>query len=318
MDNKKLIIIFVVVLVLIIVIFNVILGLVGANDGKKNSNKITYTDKQYIKKVEDVKKGKITGKYESKVQNQSYFNLDQESRNLIDERIDFVLDLINNRKISDMYSMMHYDYKNALFMTEAEFEKFFDKTFEKGATYYAKNFESEWSNIYIYIFKEGTETRPVIIELENYSSIIYDPKVDTVSDENVRYVNLYFDKVRSVEQLRTVESNATFEFYSDYCIQYEDRFVVVLHIRNKTNKDVSLDLDGTTINTLIGGNIQSYDMVTTRYVTAPAKSTTIYELGFHKPKFTPAYINLKADANGEKMKEQLYIIMPNDDSQDAD
>jgi len=316
MNNKKLIIMFVAVLVIIIVIFNVILGLVGANKGNKSSSKISYTDKQYIKKVEDVKTGKVTGKYEAVDKNKSYYNLAQEDRDLIDQRIDYVLDLINNRKISEMYSLMHYDYKTALFMTEAEFEKYFDKTFEKGAKYYAMDFNSEWNTIYINIYKEGTETKPIVVELKNYTEEPYDSS--KFEEKGTNFLYLYFGKVKSVEQFRTVESNATFEFYSDYCIQYDDKFVVVMHIRNKTNKDISLDFDGTTIKTLIGGNTQSYDMVTTRYVTAPAKSTIIYEMGFHKTKFTPAYIDLKADANGEKMREELYIIMPNDDSQDAD
>ncbi len=165
--NKKIIIALIGLFVLIIILFNVIMDLSGFR--KEDKKQKPVVDREYQKKVEKVEKGKITGKYQTTNANYYYYSLDQEGRDLIDERIDYILSLINNKKYEEMYSLFSIDYKNAMFSTIDDFKKYMADNF-KGKEYIAIGYEVYEDELYFDIAEDVNSLVFMPIFLYNYDA----------------------------------------------------------------------------------------------------------------------------------------------------
>ena len=304
MNDKKLILIFVALIILIIVLFNVVLGMVGGNTKKKKS---TYKDKEYVKKVEQVIEGKVTGKYDSNDKNVSFYNLTQQDRDLVDKIIDNVIDMIAQKKTDDINKLLKYNYKSAMFPKPTDLDKFLDNKVPSGDTLVVKDFRVSGSDLYFNIY--GEKANKVVLEIK-----LHDYK-DFYSETGEPYI--YFSDLMGIDYSRILFNNNSIRIEGSYYIEYKDTISYVVEITNKTNKDMDIDFDGTKLRQYFSANETLYDMVTTRYVTVPAKESIRYEMGFQKMRHMADGIVLNMDINGTKTNTYVYITTGSLDDDDS-
>ena len=93
--------------------------MINLNNGEQEKNQ--YKDEQLSIKYE------ISGRYEPSVINAEYSRLTQANVNDLDNVIDHIVDCINNKKYSELYSRMNLDYKYLRFDDLQKFTNFLDE-----------------------------------------------------------------------------------------------------------------------------------------------------------------------------------------------
>ena len=284
-DNRVIIGAIVVIFIIIIILFNVVMGLVGSKDTKK---KAPVVDKEYKKQVEDVEKGKVTGKYETTNTNESYYRLGQEGRDIVDERLDYIMDLLNSKKYEEIYSLLAINYKNAMFPTLDDLKTYIDKLGDD-VTFVVNSFEVYDDVLFFDVGKQNVPGKVATFVLYDYE-INSGDKFD--SDGFERRMTLYFSDILSVDKTRFIYYNDLIRIESEYSMEHANSYSLLLNITNKTDKEMKIDFNGTKLGEEIADITNTYGMVTTRYVTVPAGETVKYEMGFRLFKVAPSFVEL--------------------------
>ena len=294
MKDRNLIIFVVILIIMIIILFNAIISIVA---GKPTKKKVTYVDKTYEKKVEEVRKGNVTGKYDSNDKNSSYYNLEQDGRDLVDKIIDDVVELVNDKRYEDILNLFLYTYRNSYYPNVSDVEEYISSKIPSGVKVEAKNFRVNNGSLYFSLYEVGTDNKALDIKIDNYD--------DFYNDEFDSY--LYFSNIVSIDDTRILYIDKYIRVECNYCVSYPEYTAYVLEIENNKDKDLKIDFQDTKLNDYYFGTERQYDMVTTRYLEIPARKKVRYEMGFKNPKYQPEGIYLKMDVNGEKVEGYMYI-----------
>ena len=305
MDSKKLLIILIAIIVIavfLIVILPIALG--GGNSSKGRSS--GYVDREYKKQVEKVENGDITGKYDSENKNYSYYNLTQDGRNNVDKCIDTIMDYFNNDNYEGFYKLISGNYKSALFPEVSDVERYIKRLKNnKTGKFVASSFENLAGDLLINVAYEETQfSTTATFRLNNYEDFL---------NNNLENVEFYFTPV---ERIYAMQSSSTFYMVKitvNYCIKAKDTLSYALEIYNPSDEEVKIDFKDTKLVTLIAGRELTYGMVTSRYVTVPAKETVRYEIGFKEPDISPDYIDTTININGKEEKSQIHFYVYDED-----
>ncbi len=289
MSNKRIIIVICIIFVVIIGLLMITTSLLNG-DTKTKVKKVNREERELQKKIEQVEKGKITGKYDSTVKNKEYYYLEQTDRDLVDEKIDYVLDLLVSRKTDEMYDLFSNTYKLALFPSVKDLEKYLDEKFPKDLKFVSKGFEIYGDDLYINVYIDGTDSKITTLLLTNYN--LSEKEKDSRDDGFDLQQNLFLTDVSSIDGVRFQFYNNIVRLDSSYCFGYGDRYSLIVDITNKTDEEITIDFMGTKLVEEIGGRQNKYSMVTTRYLTIPAKETVKYEMGFRMFKIMATNVEL--------------------------
>ena len=305
MDSKKLLIILIAIIVIavfLIVILPIALG--GGDSSKRHSS--GYVDKEYQKQVEKVENGNITGKYDSDNKNYSYYNLTQEGRNDVDKCIDTIMDYFNNDKYEEFYKLLSGEYKNALFSEVSDVERYIKGLKNnRSGNFVAISFENLAGDLLINVANEETQFSTITtFRLNNYEDFL---------NNNLENVEFYFTPVERIYRVQSSSAFYMVKVYSEYCIKNKDTISYALNIYNPSDEEVKIDFKDTKLVVLVAGRELEYGMVTSRYVTVPAKKSIKYEMGFKEPDISPNYIDATININGKEEKSQIDFYVYDED-----
>ena len=131
MNNKKLILLF----ILVIIFLALVIGIFYALNFRKDEDTISKSRLEFMRQrlsnIERINNGSINTKYTSNVYSDEFIDLNYDERENADERIDYILSLINNRDVSKFFDNLNSQYRYIRFGTLELFTEFFDKTFPK-------------------------------------------------------------------------------------------------------------------------------------------------------------------------------------------
>lgn len=219
---KKVLIALGIVIILIFIIFAIII----ASKNKNPFKEVEYYDKERAEKIEAIDSEKITGKYKSKLYNQEYINLTQEERTEIDDIIDHVILLINNRDIDNIWEYLNKSYRSRFFPEKDYLVRYLNRNYPDSKTYESLGFEVSDSSLYIIIGsnESGDDMEECI-------------KIDNFNDENK---DMYFGRFSYYEDISLLSEVDDVILISYSIFHYQDGVSVVFRIRNKTDKEAKV------------------------------------------------------------------------------
>lgn len=295
---SKLLVIFVILVVLLITVLVTTLNKVrddmvpGVKDTRISrglNSKISKEDRQKIEK------------YQTDTSNIYIRMLDTEKRKTLIDIIDEVLEAINKKDYSLLYSKLDADYKKTYFPTQKDFEKYFDTATHNYNDYTCEYYDVTPNQIRCVLISEAQGER-------------FEIKIVTASDYSD--YTLYF---RSDYKSSREKVNETFYFEKiigdiKYEIVCENTQEYIVELKNKTNQNVTCDFSDSTLEYTMYGTTESYNLI------APAepielkpnetkKTTLVFDTSTLEM-FTPTHLNI---INNKKEETHIYIDPMEDD-----
>ncbi len=298
-NNKKLIISLSVAIILVIIIVVVLVNVLGGDSSPKKRS-TGYVDREYQKQVEAVEKGKVTGKYDANNANKDFYALGQDGRNEVDKCIDTFMDLLNNRNYENIYSMLNEEYKIARFDSVDQVKDYIEGIRTRlGGTLKAQSFDVDNDTLIIHVGPNKS-----VIEhsfrIKNYKGLLPEYSEEVKPE-------VYLRNVTRVGNARIINTNNGLTFESDHSFYTPNEYIVVLQIVNANDKEYKIDFKDTKLVSIMGGRELGSNMTTTRYITVPAKSKVIYEMGFRKFSIVPKHIKLDGTINNNPVELEMVI-----------
>ncbi len=222
---KKALIGTVVVIVLIFLIIFIVRITSRVSPGKEQAK----IEKEKQKQIAAIESGKITGKYDSKLYNYEYLNLTQEQRTIIDEVIDYVLELINKHDTETIWDMLNRKYRNELLPDKEYLKKYLEKNFPSNKEFKSFGYELKDETLFMTIgsdTKSGDEDDMKFIRIDGYDK---ERKV------------LYFGKYSFMEEIKIMSDKDKYTLNSYTLIHYDDETSIVFRLTNKTDAPLHLD-----------------------------------------------------------------------------
>ena len=293
MNDKRLIIAISVLLTILTIV------LLFAINGKRYTYKpssvttVGYYDEETVQKIEDIEEGKITGKYESTTFNMTYISLTQEERDNIDRVIDYVCELINDRKIDALYDLIREDYRYAVFRKKEDFEDFINKNY--GVETIASTFDYADGILKINFKANDNEKKPIVSVMD-------------FKDGNLENIVLSFNGFVSILDAEFAYIKDKVDIRCDGILNYSSYSTIMMEIENTSNQDKELDFTGTSLIAKKGRN-HLYFTVTpeTAVVKVPAKKTIRYEMNVGSISRTPDRVQMKVIINGKEYEDSLIV-----------
>ena len=321
MSNKKLVTVFIVVFAIIVLTIYVFVSVRFSTKEKTISKVESNEIKNRIKNINRVEQNKISSKYSSTVYSDEFLNLSYSERDIADERIDFILDLLNNRRIEEIYYILNEDYKNARFPS-------IDETFKKENSYSSNGYEIDDVSMRINVIDNNTKEKIITISTSKFLNIPPTPKPTSESlatstpkptnglfanlslnDSSIRpeSLNMAFDGFIKTELIDYMYNDDKVSIFGYHVIQYVDGTALVPIIYNKTDEEVTVDFDDSIIIEKIGQNEQNHPLIKNAIVKVPPKSYKICEIKFERTKKIPKDIVYNLKVNDTVINKRISI-----------
>ena len=295
MSNKKLIMIFLVVLVIIIVTIHVFIS-VKFNTKEKTISKAQSAEiKKRLKNIDRIDQNKVTSKYSSSVYSDRFLNLTYVERDTADERIDYILDLINTRNFQEFYNKLDANYKRARFENYDNFIEYFNETFPEDKTYSSSGYEINNISFLINIIDESTKNRVSVI------------RTSPVLLEATESFSMSFGDYMGRDIIKYIYDDNKIRITGNHILNYSDGIAIVPLMYNKTDNPITIDFDDSKFVVQNGQNEEICDLKTNAVVTIPPKTNKICEIKFDSSKRMPKSIIFNLKIDGETITSRITI-----------
>lgn len=298
MSNKKLVTVFIVVFAIIVLTIYVFVSVRFSTKEKTISKVESNEIKNRIKNINRVEQNKISSKYSSTVYSDKFLNLTYEERDVADERIDYILELINSRKLEDLYSIMDENYKKVRFKEFKEFSNYFNDIFHEDTTYSSSGYELNETSFLINIVNSQTN--------EKISIVRTTPILLSATES----LNMSFGDYLGIDLAKYVYSDDKIRMEGNQLINYSDGTSIVPLIYNKTDKEVSISFeDLSMIMVKDGQNEKSYNIKKNTVVVVPPKEYKSCEVVFENFNKVPKHIIFNINEDGEEITKDVYFAL---------
>ncbi len=296
MNNKKIILLFVIGLIALAAVIMIFIRINFESDEEIISKKRLEYTRQRMATMERIMKGDISTKYQSNVINDAYINLDYDERDNADERIDYILNLINTRDTKTLYDNLSEIYRQARFVTLDDFNKFFDEMFiNSGDKYVSSGFELDTYSMYITI---NSADGKFVTEVQTVSSL----------SDATKNLDISFGRIQTVEKAAFALSTDSIRIDGRNFIVYNQTTSAVLSILNRSEKEVTIKFGNSRmVRNLYNGNKEFSKSIKGNEIIIPPKERVIYELRFQYMYPIPSYIEFNFDINGQNVQKTAYV-----------
>lgn len=285
----KLLVILVVLLIFIISIFTSFLRPKGM---ASNKNQKGYKDEIVKVTVENY------GKYEPNVINKEYLHLTKEEIQNIDNLIDNIINLINEKKYEEIYQNIPSLYKEMRFDTLQKFEEYMKKMFAK-EEYTCVSYRLEQASCFIKICDvSNSNDEGIELKIENYKI------------SNFKNVEIYFEDVRDIQGVFSYCYIGDIAIKIKYIALYEEKLLITMECINQSRQSTEITFDGTNVYSITRGSRDSYQLKDYQALNLDKNEKKEIELNFdYTKKITsfPTYIDFWLTINGEKVEKDIPI-----------
>lgn len=290
MKNKRLIIILVLLIMVLFIAITIFSILITPNN-EVDTQKNQYKDENYGIKYENL------GKYEPSIINKEYSSLNVEEINMIDNTIDNILSLLNNKEYDKLYDMLAQDYKIIRFQTLVQFEEYLNENFKQN-NYKCLSYRIKEDNLYMNVseYENGIDLKEI--------------KINYFADQS--NMHIYFEDIKDIEKIQTSFKIEGLLFNIEYIIEYEDKLSVLCDVRNTKNNSVEFEIENLNLITIING--AEYNNISESFekISMQANDKKAIEIYFNNNDLTylPDYLEANLVINGENETINKSFVKP--------
>ena len=292
MDFTRMLIILASILLLVLLVVFIVISKFLENSSKgKNNDKLPFNDESLTISVEE------QGKYETNTINKEYRDLSNDDKQIIDNLIDNILQLINERRYAEMYQCIPILYKEMKFETLGKFKDYMKETFPS-EEYECDSYRLDTNWCYIRVY-DSAEKNKETIEL----------KVGKYKNPELKNIEIYFDDILDMQNLVSFCEIEGVRINTKYIVLYNGELELVMScISNK--QDVTVDFGDTYVYDVKRGEKVKYYLKEASKIKLVKGAEQEISLLFDangRPATYPSFIQFEVSLNGKKVQKELAI-----------
>lgn len=302
-NNKKTFYIILIIAILVfILLLSTILNKIGQNNNDDGGDKVIDQEIGQFDDLSKEDKEKLE-KYDTYMSSAYIDSLDVEKRKSLIDMIDEVIEAINTKNYTLLYSKLYDMYKESEFSTAEKFEEHLN-ALTYGATDYACTYYK--GEFYGYECLLTSQSQGTIIEFliepnDEFSDYTFSPRKDIIEIRN-RPVTFYVNGVSGI---------------IDYEYKCKDTLEFVATIKNNTNKKISCSFGESTAMSNYRGTPNYYKLILpSENLNLSAgeekKITFVFDVRATET-IRPSYLNISCEIDGKIETNKIYIDPVEDD-----